>query len=135
MTGDAANAPKSLSHHVRAGHPAHRHRHQKLEPVHLVAAKNTLQDVVRGLNDAAYSRVDLVAKRGEYAVRAASSTSSRPPQLPPCTPEFFSDELDEMRHFSVADQRTLSGEGLTDSPCCPAANCSSPWRVMGQRHA
>ena len=43
-----------------------------LEPVELVPGQTApLDDVVRRLSDAAYSRVDLVEKRGEFAVAPA----------------------------------------------------------------
>jgi len=59
------------------------------------------------LVEVAYHRVDMVTKRGEFAVRGGivdifPTTSEHAVRL-----EFFGDELEEIRQFSVADQRTL----------------------------
>ena len=107
---------------------------EKLEPVHLVRGEEyPFKDVVRGLNDAAYSRVDLVAKRGEYAVRGGIIDVFPPTATTPVRLEFFGDELDEMRHFSVADQRTLSGgEELTELTLLPCRELLITPEVMSR---
>lgn len=107
---------------------------EKLEPVHLVRGEEyPFKDVVRGLNDAAYSRVDLVAKRGEYAVRGGIIDVFPPTANTPVRLEFFGDELDEMRHFSVADQRTLSGgEELTELTLLPCRELLITPEVMSR---
>ena len=56
----------------------------------------------------AYHRVDMVTKRGEFAVRGGivdifPTTAEHAMRL-----EFFGDELEEIRQFSVTDQRTLT---------------------------
>lgn len=122
ITGPAASRPRIVVAPVRAVIQPIVSGIEKLEPVHLVRGEEyPFKDVVRGLNDAAYSRVDLVAKRGEYAVRGGIIDVFPPTATTPVRLEFFGDELDEMRHFSVADQRTLSGGGelteLTLLPC------------------
>ena len=112
ITGPAASRPRIVVAPVRAVIQPIVSGIEKLEPVHLVRGEEyPFKDVVRGLNDAAYSRVDLVAKRGEYAVRGGIIDVFPPTATTPVRLEFFGDELDEMRHFSVADQRTLSGGG------------------------
>jgi transcription-repair coupling factor (superfamily II helicase) len=79
-----------------------------LEPVELVAGQEVeLDDVVRRLADAAYSRVDLVERRGEFAVRGGIVDVFPPTEEHPVRVEFFGDEVDEIRTFAVADQRTL----------------------------
>ena len=107
---------------------------EKLEPVHLVRGEEyPFKDVVRGLNDAAYSRVDLVAKRGEYAVRGGIIDVFPPTATTPVRLEFFGDELDEMRHFSVADQRTLNGgEELTELTLLPCRELLITPEVMSR---
>ena len=122
ITGPAASRPRIVVAPVRAVIQPIVSGIEKLEPVHLVRGEEyPFKDVVRGLNAAAYSRVDLVAKRGEYAVRGGIIDVFPPTATTPVRLEFFGDELDEMRHFSVADQRTLSGGGelteLTLLPC------------------
>ncbi|MDQ6641999.1 MAG: transcription-repair coupling factor, partial [Actinomycetota bacterium] len=79
-----------------------------LVPVELaVGDRAELEDVVRRLADAAYSRVDLVEKRGEFAVRGGIVDVFPPTGEHPLRVEFFGDEVDEIRTFAVADQRTL----------------------------
>ncbi|MGC0238117.1 transcription-repair coupling factor [Arthrobacter sp. SD76] len=69
-------------------------------------------DVVRSLADAAYARVDMVTHRGEFAVRGGIIDVFPPTEDHPIRVEFFGDEVDQMRWFAVADQRSLSGPGI-----------------------
>ncbi len=90
-----------------------------LEPVELVRGQELeLDDVVRRLVGAAYSRVDLVEKRGEFAVRGGIVDVFPPTEEHPLRVEFFGDEVDEIRSFAVADQRTMDKmERLWAPPC------------------
>ncbi len=90
-----------------------------LEPVELVAGDTApLEDVVRRLAAAAYSRVDLVEKRGEFAVRGGIVDVFPPTEEHPLRVEFWGDDVEEIRTFSVADQRTLDKvERLWAPPC------------------
>ncbi len=90
-----------------------------LAPVELVPGQTlALEDVVRGLADAAYSRVDLVEKRGEFAVRGGIVDVFPPTEEHPLRVEFWGDDVEEIRTFSVADQRTLEPvERLWAPPC------------------
>jgi transcription-repair coupling factor (superfamily II helicase) len=82
-----------------------------LEPVEVRTGQDAeLDDVVRRLVDAAYSRVDLVEKRGEFAVRGGIVDVFPPTEEHPLRVEFWGDEVEEIRAFSVADQRALPGE-------------------------
>ncbi len=59
------------------------------------------------LIEMAYERVDMVSKRGEFAIRGGivdvfPTTAEHALRL-----EFFGDELDDIREFSVADQRSI----------------------------
>src|SRR4029453_3426955 len=78
-----------------------------------------LEDVARALVDAAYTRVELVEKRGEFAVRGGLLDVFPPPDPPPVRVEFWGDEVDELRYFSAADQRSLDErpERLWAPPC------------------
>ena len=70
------------------------------------------------LADAAYSRVDLVEKRGEFAVRGGIVDVFPPTEEHPLRVEFWGDDVEEIRSFSVADQRTLEKvERLWAPPC------------------
>lgn len=90
-----------------------------LEPVELVPGQTApLDDVVRRLADAAYSRVDLVERRGEFAVRGGIVDVFPPTEDSPLRVEFWGDDVEEIRSFSVADQRTHETvERLWAPPC------------------
>jgi len=67
----------------------------------------SLPSITTQLIDLAYSRVDMVTRRGEFAVRGGILDVFAPTDEHPLRLEFFGDELEEMRPFSVADQRSL----------------------------
>ncbi len=80
-----------------------------LEPVELTLGQLVAFDeVVRSLADAAYARVDMVTHRGEFAVRGGIVDVFPPTEDHPIRVEFFGDEVDSMRWFAVADQRSLT---------------------------
>ena len=91
-----------------------------LQPVRLRAKDEVaFDDVVRGLAGAGYARVDIVEKRGQYAVRGGLIDVFPPVEEHPLRVEFWGDEVDEIRYFAVADQRSLGSaeDGLNASPC------------------
>ncbi len=91
-----------------------------LEPVALKAGRTTdLEEVVRALAAAAYSRVELFEKRGEFAVRGGILDVFPPTEDYPVRIEFWGDEVEEIRYFKVADQRSLeiAEHGLWAPPC------------------
>ena len=59
------------------------------------------------LIDLAYVRVDMVTRRGEFAVRGGILDVFAPTAEHPWRLEFFGDEVEQIRQFSVADQRSL----------------------------
>ena len=67
-----------------------------------------LGDLARSLVDAAYTRVDLVERRGEFAVRGGILDVFPPTEEHPVRVDFFGDTVDEIRVFQVADQRSTS---------------------------
>ncbi|WP_238473496.1 transcription-repair coupling factor [Nocardioides cavernaquae] len=77
-----------------------------------------IDDVARSLEDAAYARVDLVEKRGEYAVRGGIVDVFPPTEEHPLRVEFWGDDVEEIRSFSVADQRTLEKVDRLWAPPC-----------------
>ncbi|TYP86226.1 transcription-repair coupling factor [Blastococcus xanthinilyticus] len=78
-----------------------------------------LDDIARALSDAAYTRVELVEKRGEFAVRGGLLDVFPPTEPHPVRVEFWGDEVDELRYFSAADQRSLDErpDRLWAAPC------------------
>jgi transcription-repair coupling factor (superfamily II helicase) len=66
-----------------------------------------LSDLSTRLVDLAYARVDMVTRRGEFAVRGGILDVFAPTAEHPWRIEFFGDEVEQIREFSVADQRSL----------------------------
>ncbi|GHJ10139.1 transcription-repair-coupling factor [Micromonospora humidisoli] len=90
-----------------------------LEPVQLAAGEEAdLEEVARRLTDLAYARVDLVTKRGEFAVRGGILDVFPPTDEHPSRVEFWGDEVEEIRTFAVADQRTIEGVPQLWAPPC-----------------
>ncbi|MEJ3743855.1 transcription-repair coupling factor [Actinomycetes bacterium KLBMP 9797] len=77
-----------------------------------------LEDVARRLIDMAYARVDLVTKRGEFAVRGGILDVFPPTDEHPSRVEFWGDEVEEIRTFAVADQRTIEPVDSMWAPPC-----------------
>jgi transcription-repair coupling factor (superfamily II helicase) len=110
-----------------------------LVPVELtVGSTAEIDDVVAGLVGAAYSRVDLVEKRGEFAVRGGIVDVFPPTEEHPLRVEFFGDEVDEIRSFAVADQRTISKVDRLWAPPCRELLLTDEVRAraaeLGQTH-
>jgi len=92
----------------------------ELRPVRLRPGDEAdLEQVVTDLVEAGYARVDLVEKRGDVAVRGGIVDVFPPTEEHPLRVEFFGDEVDEIRYFKVADQRSLdpAEHGLWAPPC------------------
>ena len=76
-----------------------------------------LDTVAARLVERAYSRVDMVSRRGEFEVRGGILDVFPAISEHPFRVEFFGDEIDQIRAFSVADQRSLPGDvGSVDLP-------------------
>lgn len=91
-----------------------------LEPVALRTGESAdLGEVTEALAAAAYSRVELVEKRGEFAVRGGILDVFPPTEEHPLRVEFWGDDVEEIRYFKVADQRSLevAEHGLWAPPC------------------
>jgi transcription-repair coupling factor (superfamily II helicase) len=80
--------------------------------VHLAVGErgHDLAHVSARLVELAYHRVDMVSRRGEFAMRGGILDVFPPIADHPFRIEFFGDEVDQIRAFSVADQRSLPGE-------------------------
>jgi transcription-repair coupling factor (superfamily II helicase) len=91
-----------------------------LDPVHLkVGEEQDFEGVLDRLVELAYSRVDMVEKRGEFAVRGGILDVFPPTAEHPHRVEFWGDEVSEIRAFAVSDQRSVAGEipEVTAPPC------------------
>ena len=92
----------------------------ELRPVQLVAGRDyELNEVAEALVAAAYLRVDLVERRGEFCVRGGIVDIFPPTFEHPVRVDFFGDTVEEIRPFSVADQRSFEETlaEVTASPC------------------
>ncbi len=92
----------------------------ELEPVALKPGDEVdLDDVVQRLAAAAYTRVDLVERRGEFAVRGGIIDVFPPTDEHPLRVEMWGDTVEEVRWFKVTDQRSLeiAEHGLWAPPC------------------
>ncbi|WP_374024759.1 transcription-repair coupling factor [Mycobacterium sp. HNNTM2301] len=79
-----------------------------VEPVTFkVGEEIAFSDVVARLVELAYTRVDMVGRRGEFAVRGGILDVFPPTAEHPVRIEFWGDEVSEMRMFAVADQRSI----------------------------
>jgi transcription-repair coupling factor (superfamily II helicase) len=78
-----------------------------------------LTHLATALVEAAYTRVDLVERRGEFAVRGGIVDVFPPTEEHPVRIDFFGDTVEEIRYFSVADQRSsdIALTEITASPC------------------
>lgn len=80
-------------------------------PFNLIRGKDyLLPELGLKLIELGYLRVDMVVKRGEFAIRGGildvfPTTSEHALRL-----EFFGDELEDIREFSVADQRSIASQ-------------------------
>src|ERR1700722_4746285 len=82
------------------------------EPLTLTVGDDTSTDggfegVITRLVELAYTRVDMVGRRGEFAVRGGILDIFAPTAKHPVRVEFWGDEVTEMRMFAVADQRSI----------------------------
>ena len=67
-----------------------------------------LSELAAHLSELAYTRTDLVEKRGEFAVRGGILDLFLPLSTYPIRIDFFGDEIEDMSYFDVANQRTTT---------------------------
>lgn len=98
-----------------------------------------LADLAEALADAAYSRVDMVTRRGEFALRGGILDVFSPSADHAVRIDFFGDEIEELRVFSVADQRSLPdsdpGAVLPELELIPARELLLTEDVRERAHA
>ena len=91
----------------------------ELEPVRLAAGLDVgLEATAARLADAAYTRVDMVENRGEFAVRGGILDVFPPTLARPVRVDFFGDEIESVSSFAVADQRTIEEVGAVTATAC-----------------
>ena len=72
-----------------------------------IGNEQSLDELVRHLGALAYSRTDLVERRGEFAVRGGIVDLFLPLSAHLIRIDFFGDEIEDLSYFEVADQRTF----------------------------
>jgi len=72
-----------------------------------IGKEQSLDELVRHLSSLAYTRTDLVERRGEFAVRGGIVDLFLPLSHHPIRIDFFGDEIEDLSYFEVSDQRTF----------------------------
>src|SRR5436190_4413969 len=91
-----------------------------IEPLTVrVGDELVLDNAVARLVEIAYTRVELVGRRGEFAVRGGILDVFPPDEEHPVRLELWGDTVEEIRQFAVSDQRSLgpAPQGLWAPPC------------------
>lgn len=92
----------------------------ELEPLRLKVGNIVdLPHLVTRLTDLGYERTEVVSRRGEIAVRGGILDVFAPIDPHPIRVELFDDEVDDIRYFSISDQRTVGA--AEDGLWAPAA--------------
>ncbi len=92
----------------------------ELAPVALRPGQSAdFEQVITDLVNIGYARVELVEHRGEIAVRGGILDVFPPTEEHPLRIEFWGEDVEEIRYFRVADQRSLhaAADGLWAPPC------------------
>jgi transcription-repair coupling factor (superfamily II helicase) len=77
-----------------------------------------LSKLVGQLSKFGFNRVDLVERRGDFAVRGGIVDIFPADQEHPIRVDYFADQIEEIAYFSIADQRSISRvEDLKIYPC------------------
>jgi len=89
------------------------------EPLRLVVGEeHDPAAIARALTALDYARTDLVERRGEFAVRGGLVDLFPPAAEHPVRIEFVGDEVESIRTFAVASQRSLEQVGSVEAfPC------------------
>lgn len=88
-----------------------------------------ISELAAQLVAAAYQRVDMVERRGEFAVRGGIIDVFSPVDEHPVRLELWGDTVEEMRWFSVADQRSVEVTDRLWAPACRELLLTEPVRA------
>lgn len=106
----------------------------EIEPVRLAAGEEVgLEATAQRLADAAYTRVDMVENRGEFAVRGGILDVFPPTEPRPVRVDFFGDEIESVSSFAVSDQRTIEELGPVTATACREVLLTDDVRARGER--
>ncbi len=73
-----------------------------------IGSELSMENLIQKLSFFGFVRNDLVEKRGDFAVRGGIVDFFPADHEHPIRVDFFGDTIEELAHFTVADQRTLS---------------------------
>jgi len=102
-----------------------------LDPIVLrEGTEYAFEALLERLVELAYTRVEMVTARGEFAVRGGILDLFVPTADHPVRIEFWGDEVSELRAFSVADQRSMDDPAVTEvvAPACRELLLTGPVR-------
>ncbi|GAA1247500.1 transcription-repair coupling factor [Pseudonocardia aurantiaca] len=101
----------------------------RLDPVQLrVGDTHDFEALLVRLVELAYTRVEMVTARGEFAVRGGIVDIFPPTAEHPVRVEFWGDEVSELRSFGVADQRSVAPVEELLAPGCRELLLTEPVR-------
>jgi transcription-repair coupling factor (superfamily II helicase) len=101
----------------------------RLDPVQLrVGDSHDFDTLLTRLVELAYTRVEMVTARGEFAVRGGIVDIFPPTAEHPVRVEFWGDEVSELRSFAVADQRSVASVEELVAPGCRELLLTGPVR-------
>ena len=101
----------------------------RLDPVRLrVGDTHDFDALLVRLVELAYTRVEMVTARGEFAVRGGIVDIFPPTAEHPVRVEFWGDEVSELRSFAVADQRSVVPVEELLAPGCRELLLTEPVR-------
>ena len=101
----------------------------RLDPVRLrVGSTHDFDALLARLVELAYTRVEMVTARGEFAVRGGIVDVFPPTADHPVRVEFWGDEVSELRAFAVADQRSVEAADELVAPACRELLLTAPVR-------
>ncbi|MHA6796702.1 transcription-repair coupling factor [Pseudonocardia bannensis] len=110
-----------------------------LDPIRLrVGEEHDFDRLLERLVELAYTRVEMVTTRGEFAVRGGIVDVFPPTADHPVRVEFWGDEVSELRAFAVADQRSVEAVEEIVAPACRELLLTEPVRqraaVLAREH-
>ena len=128
--GDAASAPRLVVASARSLIQPIAPGLGSLDPVRLrVGDTHDFDALLERLVELAYTRVEMVTARGEFAVRGGIVDVFAPTAEHPVRVEFWGDEVSELRSFSVADQRSVAPVDQLLAPGCRELLLTEPVRA------
>lgn len=120
LAGTDGQAPKVVIAPVRALLQPQVAGLSQMLPVRLASgADYDMAQLATDLVAAAYTRVDLVERRGEFAMRGGIVDLFPPTATHPVRLDFFGDQIESIRPFHIADQRSTAEQldEIIAEPC------------------